>query len=90
MCSACLGVLDPDRKVVCECKHSVCFRCAKQLLKDCDMLDTEDQVVSPPTCGFKKLGCLAKYKPGTAEAVLAEPKKMGRPKKGGGGRRAQQ
>eukprot|EP00961_Rhodomonas_salina_P222972 3015095-Rhodomonas_salina.1 len=69
--------------------HCVCFRCAKQLLKDCDMLETEDQIVSPPTqtCGFKnlKLGCLAKYKPGTAEAVLAQLKKMGSPKKGAGG-----
>eukprot|EP00961_Rhodomonas_salina_P112671 1515802-Rhodomonas_salina.1 len=85
MCAHCIGVLDPNRKVLCECKHTVCFRCAKLLLKDCDMLPDSAEIVSPPACGVKKLGCLAKYKPGTDKAVKPPPGKRGRPKKGDAG-----
>eukprot|EP00961_Rhodomonas_salina_P106341 1432110-Rhodomonas_salina.1 len=82
MCSHCIGVLDPNCKVVCECKHTVCFKCVKVLLKDCDMLPDSGKILSPPVCGVKKLGCLAKYKPGTDEAVKPPPGKRGCQRKG--------
>eukprot|EP00961_Rhodomonas_salina_P097137 1306461-Rhodomonas_salina.1 len=49
------------------------------------MLPDSGEIVSPPARGVKKLGCLAKYKPGTDKAVKQPPGKRGRPKKGDAG-----